>query len=352
MNETKQERSGVSAIVPARNEEAVIAACVESLAVQEVIREVLVVNDQSTDRTAEVVRNLIGQYAKVRLIEAGDLPAGWVGKNHAVWLGAKAAIGEWLLFTDADSVHETNSAKRALGIAAENGAAMVSFSPEQIMETWYEKALIPYVYCRLGSRFSYLEVNDPPNKAAAANGQFLMVRRDAYDAVGGHASIAAQLLEDVALATRVKSAGWPIWFGSGKGIVRVRMYRSFGAMWQGWRKNLYPLIGGTLAALESEFVRAIVPVGATVIATITFTALTGRWMNGLAVLLAGCAGIFVVYDGELRRNGFAPGLNWYGIPGRVLFGAVLLASKRGYRRGKLQWKGREYPRGGPGASNR
>jgi len=239
-----------------------------------------------------------------------------------------------------------------LEIAADHRAEMVSFSPEQAMETWYEKALIPYVYCRLASRFSYAQVNDPVNPAAAANGQFLMIRRAAYDAVGGHASIAAELLEDVALAKRVKGEGRRIWFGSGKGIVQVRMYRSFAAMWEGWKKNLYPLMGGTLPALEREFVRAVVPVGATVIAVITVTALTGRWMNGLGVLLAGFAGIFVAYDGELRRNGFAPGLNWYGIPGRVLFGAVLLASKRGHRKGKLGWKGREYPVGGAGASNR
>jgi glycosyltransferase involved in cell wall biosynthesis len=351
MREHGKKRLRVSAIVPARNEEVVIGACVESLVAQEEIAEVIVVDDQSTDQTAEIVRELKKRYMKVRLMGAGDLPGGWVGKNHATWIGAKEAIGEWLLFTDADAMHEENSAAKALGIAAENGAAMVSFSPEQVMVKWYEKALIPYVYCRLGSRFSYAEVNDPSNKAAAANGQFLMIRREAYDAVGGHASIVGELLEDVALAKRVKGAGWRIWFGSGKGIVQVRMYRSFGAMWEGWKKNLYPLMGGTLAALEREFVRAVMPVGATVVAAITFTALTERWMNGLAVLLAGLAGIFVVYDGELRRNGFAQGLNWYGIPGRVLFGAVLLASKRGYRRGKLEWKGREYPGSGAGASN-
>jgi len=112
------------------------------------------------------------------------------------------------------------------------------------------------------------------------------------------------------------------------------------------------LMGGTPPALQREFVRAVAPVGATVVAAIAAWALTGRWMNGLGVLLAGFAGIFVVYDGELRRNGFGPELNWYGIAGRVLFGAVLLASKRGHRRGKLGWKGREYPGSGAGASNR
>jgi cellulose synthase/poly-beta-1,6-N-acetylglucosamine synthase-like glycosyltransferase len=285
-------------------------------------------------------------------MEAGELPAGWVGKNHAVWKGAREAKGEWLLFTDADAVHEKNSAARALETAAENGAAMVSFSPEQVLVKWYEKALIPYVYCRLASRFSYAEVNDPPNKIAAANGQFLMIRRDVYDAVGGHASVAGEVLEDVALAKNVKSAGWRIWFGIGRGIVRVRMYRSFGAMWEGWKKNLYPLMGGTREAVLREFLRAVVPVAATFIATATAWAWTAHWMNGLTVLILGFAGMSVAYDGELRASGFAPRLVRYGIPGRVLFGAVLLASNWGYRRGKLGWKGREYPVGGARASKR
>jgi hypothetical protein len=220
---------------------------------------------------------------------------------------------------------------------------MVSFSPEQVMETWYEKALIPYVYCRLASRFSYSQVNDPVNSAAAANGQFLMIRREAYDAVGGHANVAGEVLEDVALAKCVKGAGRRIWFGSGQGIVWVRMYRTFCAMWEGWKKNLYPLMGGTREAMVREFVRAVVPVAATLIAAITAWAWTDRWMNAFVVLILGFVGISVTYGGELRASGFAQRLVWYGIPGRVLFGAVLLASNWGYQRGKLGWKGREYP---------
>ena len=352
MTESEARAIRVSAIVPARNEEAVIAACVESLADQEEIGEVIVVNDESTDKTGEIVRELMRRHAGVRLVESKKLPAGWVGKNHAVWLGAEEARGDWLLFTDADAVHERGSAAQALRIAGESCAEMVSFSPEQVMETWYEKALIPYVYCRLASRFSYGEVNDPGSAAAAANGQFLMIRREAYDAVGGHASVAGEVLEDVALAKRVKSAGRRIWFGNGKGIVRVRMYRSFGAMWEGWKKNLYPLMGGTREAMVREFVRAVVPAAATVIAAITAWAWTGKWMNALVVLLLGMVGILVAYDGELRGSGFTHKLAWYGIPGRVLFGAVLLASNWGYQRGKLGWKGREYPVGGAQASNR
>ena len=131
--------------------------------------------------------------------------------------------------------------KRALRSARcrlqqENHAALVSFSPQQITEKWYEKALIPFVFCRLARRFSYAAVNDPKSAAAAANGQFLMIRREVYEAIGGHARFAAEVLEDVALAKAVKNAGHRLWFGPGKGIVRARMYRSFGAMWEGGRK--------------------------------------------------------------------------------------------------------------------
>jgi len=352
MTDLDAKEMSVSAIVPARNEEEVIAACVESLAVQDAIGEVIVVDDQSTDRTGELVRGLKSRYKKVRLVEAGDLPVGWVGKNHAVWRGAKEAGSEWLLFTDADAVHEKDSAARAMAVAAKNNAAMVSFSPEQMMETWYEKALIPYVYCRLGAHFSFADVNREGNAAAAANGQFLMIRRDAYDAVGGHASVAAEVLEDVALAKKVKGTGQRIWFGSGKGVVRVRMYRSFAAMWEGWKKNLYPLMGGTRETMVQEFVRAVVPVAATLIVTIAAAAWTGKWINALEVLLVGGTAVLVAYDGELRRSGFAARLLWWGIPGRVLFGAVLLASNWRYQRGKLGWKGREYRVGRAGASNR
>src|SRR5271165_3333951 len=104
----------VSAIVPARNEEAVIGACVESLAQQPEIVEILVVNDQSTDRTAEIVRGLILKCPQVRLLETTGLPPGWIGKNNAVWLGAQQAKGDWLLFTDADAMHEKDSVAKAL----------------------------------------------------------------------------------------------------------------------------------------------------------------------------------------------------------------------------------------------
>lgn len=340
----------VSAIVPARDEEETIAACVESLVPQKEIGEILVVNDQSADRTVEIVRGLTARYPQVRLLEVADLPAGWVGKNNAVWTGVLEAKRQWLLFTDADAVHECDSAARALEIAKRTGSVLVSFSPEQVLETWYEKSLLPYVYNRLSARFPYEEVNDPQKTAAAANGQFLLIRRDAYDSVGGHASIAGEVLEDVALAKRVKGERYRIWFGSGKGIVRVRMYRSFRGMWQGWKKNLYPLMGGAEAA-TGEFVKAVLPLAVTVVAGILTWEFVGTWMLALAVSAAGVAAMAMADAADLRRNQCPPSLIFYGVPGRLLFAGVLWASSRSHRKGKLEWKGRKYPAGARGASN-
>ncbi|HEY1483063.1 MAG TPA: glycosyltransferase [Candidatus Acidoferrum sp.] len=341
---------GISAIVPARNEEEVIAVCVASLTQQGEISEVIVVDDQSSDRTAEILAGLTTKYPQLRLLKTEELPAGWVGKNNAVWLGAQAATGDWLLFTDADAMHSANSARRALEIAREHDAALVSFSPEQMMETWYEKAMIPYVYCRLARLFSYDDVNNPQKSAAAANGQFVMIRRDAYEAVGGHASVAGEILEDVALAKRIKQAGYRLWFGSGRGIVRVRMYRTFRSMWQGWKKNLYQLIGREPMAYRREVGTALFPVLGMLVAAISVAAFTESVLAGVAALVVSIVAIQLVYARELRCNSYPASLTVYGITGRILYAAVLWASYRGYRKGKLQWKDREYPVGTPDAS--
>jgi glycosyltransferase involved in cell wall biosynthesis len=326
----------ISVIVPARNEDAVIATCIESLASQPEIGEILVVNDQSTDGTANVVRRLMEKIPHLRLLESHDLPDGWVGKNYALWTGVQLARGTWLLFTDADAQHEPNSAAHALKIAQENDAALVSFSPEQITQTWYEKALIPYIYLRLAKHFSYEKVNDPKLPAAAANGQFLMMRRDVYDAIGGHPGVAGEILEDVAFAMRVKSAGYRIWFCSGKGIVRVRMYRSFHAMWEGWKKNLYRLMGGTPGAVFREIESSLpwIPF-LLILAGLKFPILLFLGVLFFIVRQTG-------YGLDLARNHFPFSFIFYYVPAVLLYVGVLWASYRSHVNGRIAWKGREY----------
>jgi glycosyltransferase involved in cell wall biosynthesis len=333
----------ISAIVPARNEEEVITSCIESLAAQPEIGEILVVNDQSTDKTAEIVRGLLAKIPRLRLLETQEVPSGWVGKNNAVFLGAKEAKSPWLLFTDADAELLPSAAARALQIAQEASAALVSFSPEQITQTWYEKALIPFVYSRLAKHFSFEAVNNPALPAAAANGQFLMIQRDVYDSIGGHASVAADVLEDVALAKRAKTAGFRLQFGSGQGIVRVRMYRSFSAMWHGWKKNLYLLVGGTPGAVFRELESTIPWIPLALI------------LLGIKIPVATLLGVLfllmrqMTYGLEIARNQYPFKFILYYIPAVALYAGVLWASYRGHAKGKVEWKGREVSVTLPGA---
>lgn len=326
----------ITAIVPARNEDPVIEACIESLAAQPEITEILVVNDQSTDRTAEIVEELIVKIPKLRLLETSGPPAGWIGKNNACAIGAKEARGVWLLFTDADAQILPGGVAKALQIAKEKGAGLVSFSPDQVMETWYEKALIPFVYCRLSRKFSFEAASGPHSKVAAANGQFLMIHREAYDTIGGHASVAGEVLEDVAIAKLVKENRFFVWFGSGMGAVRVRMYRTFYAMWEGWKKNLYLLMGGTWLSLLREL-ESVTPwiVLVVLLAGIKFpiALLVGVWLL-----------IFrqMAYGADLRRNQYPLSLILYYMPAVALYVPVLLASWRAHVKGRVAWKDREY----------
>lgn len=327
----------VSAILPVRNEEANVERAVGSLAAQPEIREIIVVNDGSTDGTARVLQRLSNTEPKLRVFEAGPLPPGWVGKNHAVWVGAQHASQPWLLFTDADAAHLPGSAARALADSAANGATMVSYSPAQEMHTWWEWALIPFIYCRLAQLYSYAAVNDPESPAAAANGQYLLIRREAYDTIGGHAAVSGEVLEDVALARLAKANGIKLFFGPGAEIARVRMYSNFRAMWEGWTKNLVPLLRTPGQGVTRELFSAV--------PWIPLFCFLGIPLNiGFGVL-----GIFLLtgrhasYLAQLRRNRFPSSSVIYYLPGVLLYGGVLLYSDWRYARGKVAWKGREYP---------
>ncbi len=310
------------------------------------IGEVIVVNDQSTDRTGEILEELSQRIAKLKVLAAGDLPPGWVGKNHAAAVGAAAAQGEWLLFTDADTYHHLGSARRALADAVDHSAVLVSYSPEQEMETFWERAVIPFVYGRLAARFSFAQVNDPRRPEAAANGQFLLILRDAYDAVGGHAAIASEILEDVALARRVKSQGYGIYFTAPIGVVRTRMYRSFGALWQGWTKNLYLLAGGSVKGVLLELAEVLpwfdVAAMLAIWIFVRAHASASLWLLPLLLLLP-IMRVHLQYGMQLYRNLYPVSYVQYCLPGMTFYAAALIVSWWRYTRGEVVWKGRSYP---------
>jgi len=322
----------VSIIVPARNEEGSLGTCLESLVTQTGVSfEIIVVDDHSTDRTREIATS----FSQVRVIEAGPLPRGWTGKNNAVVTGAREARGEWLLFTDADTVHLRGSLARALAEAKENHADLLSYSPEQIAVTFWEMATLPVIFAELARQYPPSRVSDPNSPDAAANGQYILARRDAYDAIGGHTAVAGKILEDVALARAFKSAGRTIRFRYAADAVRTRMYRNFRQLHEGWTKNLALLFPnpGWLATKTLCF--WCIP---WLLLTFRLIPRVQRW-----AWLEVAAVAFAFLTMRINRANFTWDMTLLGaLFGMPMFAYLLLRSKRMHGKGTVAWKGRTY----------
>jgi glycosyltransferase involved in cell wall biosynthesis len=346
VTDTAIAKAAVSVIVPARNEEACLGACLQSLIAQQASAnhlsfEIIVVDDESTDRTREIAVSFAGRSANqdIRVIDAVPIPAGWTGKNNAVTTGARAARGAWLLFTDADTIHLPGSMARSIAEATRQGAAMLSYSPQQIVKTFSEKAVMPVIFAELASSFRPSQVSDPKSAAAAANGQYILITREAYAAVGGHAAIAGSLLEDVALARAVKQSGSKIFFRYAPDSVRTRMYRNFSQLREGWTKNLALLFPSSarLAALRTtEFVLIIASFAIAIASGLRGHARSGSVAASVGVI------VYALFLARIRRAHFHWDANMLALLGLPLFSYLLLRSARAHANGGVHWKGRTY----------
>jgi glycosyltransferase involved in cell wall biosynthesis len=332
MSTTETGSPQASIIVPARNEESCLADCLQSLTTQTGVSfEIIVVDDHSTDRTRAIALS----FPSVRVIDAGPLPEGWTGKNNAVTAGASRARGAWLLFTDADTIHLPGSLARAVAEAEENKAELLSYSPEQIAVTFWEIATLPVIFAELAQQFPPTKVSDPTSPLAAANGQFILIRRDSYDAIGGHAAVATDILEDVALARAMKASGRKIRFRYGADIVRTRMYRNYRQLRDGWTKNLALLFPnpGRLA-LKSLTLWAV---PWTVLVMLLAGVVRAWWWSSVFVAA------FLYFTMRLRRANFTWDKEIFGgLFGIPMFVYFLLRSKRAHSSRNVYWKGRTY----------
>lgn len=326
----------VSVVIPARNEECCLAACLQSLIAQNgTTFEIIVVDDGSADRTKEIAQSFAG----VQVIEAPSLPDGWVGKNHAVDFGAKYARGKWLLLTDADTMHLPGSLARAVAEAEQRGADLLSYSPQQLAHGFLEKALQPVVFADLAATHKPSQVSNPALPVAAANGQYFLVRRNVYQSVGGHAAIADSILEDVTLAQLIKASGYRIFFRYGGDAVQTRMYRSFRELCAGWSKNLALLFKspGLLATLRlGEFLLIPGFLAAAIVVEIQAHPMVAVNLALLSLLL------YCNFYARIRRAHASFSSNLLAYFGLPLFAFLLLRSRRMHRRGALVWKGRSY----------
>lgn len=256
---TMAEWASLSVLIPARNEESTIGTCVDSLARQSYSNvEIIILDDDSTDRTATVLTSLTQRYPHLKVIHShATIPIGWTGKNFACHRLAQEAKGDWLLFTDADTEHLGESLKTAIELATLLKVDFLSVFPRQIVKTWSEFWLVSFIidfFPLIGINFRHLWQGK--TQGVAANGQFLLVRAEAYYQSGGHAAIAEAVVDDFALMKQLRSAGFRIAMVDGTAIIRCRMYHSVSEVWHGFAKNI---ILGLRMSAETNFTLWLIP---------------------------------------------------------------------------------------------
>jgi chlorobactene glucosyltransferase len=338
----------VSVIVPARNEAANIETCVRSVAASTYPAfEVVVVDDRSEDGTADRARAIAGEDSRVRLLEGAALPSGWLGKPWACHQGAATARGDLLLFTDADTVHAPDLLGRAVAGMSEENADLLTIMGRQIMVTPWERLVQPQIFMLILFRFPDLEraVRTQHWRQAIANGQYMLFRRAAYAAVGGHEAVREEVAEDLALAQRVKRAGLALRVRGAEDGLATRMYRSLSHLVEGWSKNLF--IGG-MQTLPPWMRRVAAPLSLAVGVGLWLVppaalalALAGLGGSGLLIWSAAVCGMsLLIWSGFVRQMGVPAA---YGLlyPAGAALGAYIFA--RSWLRGRrIEWKGRSY----------
>ena len=347
----------ISVIVPARNEARNIGRCVSALLAQTYPSfEVIVVDDRSTDATADILAGLAlegqanggGRAGQLRIIAGEPLPSGWAGKPHALAQGVTAARGEWLCFVDADTFARPTLLADAYATAQAERADLFSILTSQQLGTFWEKVVMPVVFSALAFGFPPQYVNDPHRPEAIANGQFILIRRGVYEAVGGHGALRASLVEDKALAEAVKHAGYRLLLADGRHLAETRMYTSLAELWEGWTKNMFLGLQGRpwllLIGAVTSLTGALVLPG-WLLASLAWLAAGG----GLPAALV-CLESLVVWALVLRaRAEVARAMElspWYALTfplGTLLFAGMLLASTVRVVSGRgVVWKGRTY----------
>lgn len=234
----------VSVLIPARNEEKNIKKCLTGLLHQDFPNyEIIVLDDESNDNTFATVQEIQKDNPKIRLIQGGTLPAGWIGKNWACHQLSQIAQGNILIFTDADNFHATHAIKNTVGWMEHLGIGMFSAFPQQITKTFSEKLIVPIIDLLLyTSLVLWLTYHSKFSSLAAANGQWLAFTREAYKKIGGHQAVCKQIVEDVELSRLAKKQGIKILTTAGTDVVFARMYTSFREVWEGFSKNLFGLV--------------------------------------------------------------------------------------------------------------
>lgn len=339
----------VSVIVPARDERRNIEPCVRSILAGRYPRvEVIVVDDRSADGTGEIARALSRDDARVRVVETGELPAGWFGKPWACATGADAARGSLLCFTDADARHGAELVARAVNAIRARELDMVSVAGHQELGSFWERIVQPQVFWMIAARYGGTERINRSRRVEdkIANGQCIFVRRDAYESIGGHGAVRDRVAEDMAIAQRLFAAGKRTELVVGHADLSTRMYTSLPEIMAGWRKNVFA--GGREAMPWGRLGQMIFPVLLLAVPVLTLLpplALTTTSLAGGPLWLVLAA--WIALGAEIAT--WVAVYRWMRAPvayallfplGAAVFGLIAIqAMARGSR---VEWKGRAY----------
>lgn len=243
-------RHSVSVLIPARNEEQTLDACVDAAFAQgETLAEVLVYNDGSTDGTQRVIDSLVERYpGQVRQVKTHPLREGWAGKPHACQRLAERANGEWLLFIDADTKLEPGALGRLVSAARQMEASMVSAWPRIEMRSIAERLFMPMLNFVVFSLFpAPLARSRHGASLGIAHGACILAHRETYFRLGGHSLVKREMFEDTLLARKWRQLGENSQVLDGRDVVTVRMYSSFTGIWNGFSKNYYPAFSAAVS---------------------------------------------------------------------------------------------------------
>lgn len=280
------EQPFVSVLIPARNEANVIGQTVRSLLAQPYPNmEIVLLDDNSTDGTAQIAHDAASGDTRLRIVHGEALPEGWAGKNWACHQLSKHAQGEWLIFTDADVQWHDGALRAAVAMMAHTRADLLTVWSTQHTVTWGERLVVPLMAFVILGYLPHLAVNHIPWAVfAAANGQCMAFRRRAYDAVGGHAAVRAEIVEDIRLAQRIKTQRYRLRMADGNGLVRCHMYHGWDEVRDGYAKNIIAGYGdsilGLLAGTLFHWTVFLFPYG-----WLLYSAAIGNWRNAVWALL-------------------------------------------------------------------
>ena len=315
----------VTVLLPVRDERANVLDCLETLRAQ--AGRVRVIDDGSTDGT----RELVAERKDLELIDAGPLPEGWRGKVHALHVGWRGVDTPWVLLTDADTRHDPGLLARSLAAARQHGLDAVSVAGSQEARGPGEALLTPAVFGLLDVLLGDWRPAGSGSGPAVANGQFILLRREAWDACGGFEPIRSAPLDDVAMAARLREHGFRTAFFREPGL-RVRMYRGFGETWRGWRRNLGGLFGQRPALVARILAVLLLPV-----AVLAGFLATGNLVEAALLWSSGVAASAVFRTERPAWSLLYPA-------DALLLAAALVLGTLDRRRGRLaSWKGRKMP---------